>query len=131
MSSYTQLYVGFFVLGLIHQAGDSMFERRIVYRSLNFFLLQAAAITFEDFVIYVAKRFLLLWEIKLTPGKADRSWTETFVRVLGYCWVVGWLCFTWPMLQDGLSVIGYNNVDRGHISQFLSDAKKRWTSSIA
>ena len=131
MSSYTQLYVAFFVSGLVHQAGDCMFEKRILYRSLNFFLLQAAAITFEDFFIYVAKRFLRWWDIKLTLGKSDESWTETFVRVLGYCWVVLWLCFTWPMWQDGFSVNGYNNVDRGHISQFLLDAKNRWTARVA
>ena len=47
-----------------------MFEKRILYRSLNF-LLQAVAITFEDLFIYVTKRFLLWREIKLTPGQAD------------------------------------------------------------
>ena len=129
-SFYTQLYVAFFVSGLIHQAGDCLFEKRIVYRSLNFFLLQAVAITFEDFVIYIAKRFLLRWGIKLTPGKAGESWTEMFVRVMGYCWVVVWFCFSWPMFHDGLSVIGYNSIDRGHISQFLLDAKTRWKLGI-
>ena len=47
-----------------------MFKKRILYRSLNF-LLQAAAIMFEDFFIYVTKRFLLWREIKLTLGQAD------------------------------------------------------------
>ena len=65
------------------------------------------------------------------PGMADESWTEMFVRVLGYCWVVVWFCFTWPMWQDGYSVNGNINPDRGPISQFVLDANNRWTSGVA
>ena len=35
-----------------------MLEKRMVYRSFNFFFLQAIAITFEDLVIYIAKAFI-------------------------------------------------------------------------
>jgi len=35
-----------------------MFEGGLVYHSFNFFILQAVAITFEDFAIYIAKGLL-------------------------------------------------------------------------
>ena len=125
-SSYTQLYVAFFLSALLHFSGDFMFERRLVYYSFKFFLLQAVAITFEDFVIYIAKRLLRWRGVEFRPGKTDESWAEVVVRVVGYCWVTLWLCLTYPIYLDEPNTVGLSSTDRGPITQFLLDAWKRW-----
>ena len=124
-SSYTQLYIAFFLSGFLHFCGDFMIEKRVVYRSFKFFLLQAVAITFEDLFIYIAKRFLRWRGIEFEPGKADESWAEAGVRVIGYCWVTLWFCSTLPPLQDELSAIGFANSDEEPITRFLLDTWKR------
>ena len=123
LSSYTQLYVAFFLSGIIHFAGDLIFEKRMAYRSFKFFLLQAVGITFEDFIIYLAKRSLRQRGIEFNPEKAHGSWGETAARVVGYCWVTLWFCLTLPVWQDELNALGAGNNDRGPITQFLLD---RW-----
>lgn len=125
-SSYTQLYVAFLLSGAIHFSGEFMFERRLVSRSFKFFLLQAVAITFEDFVIDATKRLLLYRGIKLEPGKADKSWAETVLRGGGYCWVTLWFCLTLPVWMDETSLTGFNNNNIGPIAQFILDTRKRW-----
>lgn len=115
-SSYTQLYVAFVLSGLIHCAGDCAFEKRIVYRSLKYFFLHAVAITVEDFVIYIATRLLLVLGVKLKPGRADESRTETVVRVVGYCWVTLWLCFAIPIVG-----VKTSTTSRGRIVQYWLD----------
>ena len=126
LSSYTQLYVGFLMSGIIHSLGDYLAERRVVLRSIKYFLLHAMAITFEDIVIYVAKRSLLLVGIKLTPGKLDGTRIGAIVRVVGYCWVILWFSWASPILQDGLSALGFNTMDRKPLAQFLFNAWERW-----
>ena len=84
LSSYTQVYVAFFLSGLLHSSGDFMIEKRMVSRSFKFFLLQAVIITLEDFVIYVAKRLLRQVGVELKPGKPGESWAEGVVRAVGY-----------------------------------------------
>jgi len=123
-SSYTQLYVGFFLSGLLHAFGDFAVEKRVVYRSFNFFLLQAVVITLEDFVIYIAKRWLRPGGIELKLGTADESWAGTVLRVIGYCWVVLCTSSTFPMFIDGLSAAGCG-FDRGPITQILLNEWKR------
>jgi len=118
-SSYTQLYVGFFLSGLLHAFGDFAVEKRVVYRSLKFFFLQAAVITFEDFVIYIAKSWLRQGGVKLKLGTADESWAGAVLRAIGYCWVTIWATLTFPVFIDGLSALGCSGTDRGPISQFL------------
>ena len=125
-SSYTQLYVAFFLSGLLHFAGDFTLEKRLVFRSFKFFLLQAVAITFEDFVIYISKCLLRWGGIEFKPGKVDESWAETAVRVIGYCWVTLWFCFTLPLWLDELNVSGFGSTDRGNITQFLLDTWQKW-----
>ena len=97
----------------------------MVYRSFKFFLLQAVAITFEDLVIYIAKGILRREGVEFKPGRVDESWAETVVRVVGYCWVTLWFCFTVPVWLDGLSSIGFNSLDRGAITRFLLDTWQR------
>ena len=103
-----------------------MYERKMVYRVFTFFLLQAVAITFEDFVIYVSKTALLRRGIKLNPGNANESWVEAVIRVIGYCWVVLWFCLTLPGYIDGPSAAGLYVADRLTISQFLFDTWEKW-----
>jgi len=125
-SSYTQLYVVFFLSGLVHFGGDFIVEKRMVYGSFNFSLLQAVAITFEDFVIYIAKRLLRWGGMELRPGGDDESWAEVVVRVIGYCWVTLWFCWTLPIRLDELSALGLGITDRKPIAQFLVDTWKQW-----
>ena len=103
-----------------------MIEKRVVYRSFTFFLLQAVIITFEDFIIYVAKRLLRLGGVELKPGQADESWAEAVLRAIGYCWVTLWFCWTLPAWLDGASALGLYSSDRGAITQFLLDRWKQW-----
>ena len=130
-SSYTQFYIAFFLSALLHFSGDFMLEKRLVYRTFKFFLLQAVAITFEDFVIYIAKRLVLRWRgIEFKLGKADESWAEVAVRVIGYCWVTLWFCLTLPVWLDELNAIGISRYDRGLITQFLLDTWKQRARNI-
>ena len=126
LSAYTQLYVSFLLSGIIHFGGDYLAERRVVLRSIKYFLLQAVAITFEDIVIHVAKRSLLVVGIKLTPEKLDGTRVGTVVKVIGYCWVILWFSWVFPIWQDGLSVLGLSTMDRKPLAQFLFNAWERW-----
>ena len=123
-SSYTQLYAAFLLSALFHFAGDLMiFRGRTVYYAFKFFLLQAIVITFEGFVIYIAKCFLGQRGVELlTPGKPDESWGGAVVRVAGYCWVTIWFCLTLPMRLGEPNAIGFGVRDRGLITQYLLDA---------
>ena len=125
-SSFAQLYVAFFLSGLLHFCGEFMIEKRMVYRAFKFFPLQAIAITSEGLAISIANRLLRWRGIELKPGKIDESWAEFGVRVVGYCWVS--LCFSWtlPVYLDGLSVLGFNSNDREPIIRFLVDTWKQW-----
>ena len=122
-SSYTQLYIGFFLSGLLHASGDFLVEKRVVYHSLKFFPLQAVAITFEDFVIYVSKGLFRWVGIEIKQGKDGGSWLGVVARAIGYCWVILWFCLALPVWVDGLNAAGFSNLDRGPVSQFLLD---RW-----
>ena len=120
-SSYTQLYIAFFLSGLIHFSGDVLLEKRVVLRSFRFFLLQAVAITFEDLVIYIAKCALRRVGIELKPGRVDESWAEVVVRIFGYCWVTLWFCSVLHIWIDEANILGFMSTDRGPITQFLLD----------
>lgn len=61
---------------------------------MKFFLAQAVAITFEDGVIAVGRRF----------GLGDTNvigW-----RLVGYVWVWTWFALVWPYLQEPLMRAG-------------------------
>ena len=120
-SSYTQLYIAFTLSALLHFSGDFMFEKRMVYYSFKFFLLQAVAITFEDIAIHIAKRILRRRRVEVKPEKADESWAELVVRVIGYCWVTLWFCSTLPIWVDEPNTVGFSSSDRGVITQLLLD----------
>jgi len=119
-SSYTQLYVAFFLSAILHFFGDLAYEKRITSRSFKFFLLHAVAITFEDLVIYTTKRLLR------REGKADKPWTGVVVRVIGYCWVTLWLCLAMPPWLDELNTLGFSSADRKPIAKFLLNKWNQW-----
>jgi hypothetical protein len=125
-SSFTQLYIAFLLSGIIHVSGDFMAKGEITYCSLKFFPLQAVAITFECFVIYVARHLLLRAGIAVKPEAADGYWVGIFLKILGYCWVILWFCFAVPILQDGNPSIQFGEVEEGYIARFLSNKWKYW-----
>ncbi|CCM03052.1 uncharacterized protein FIBRA_05171 [Fibroporia radiculosa] len=84
-SSYTQLYVGFAVSGLMHCGGDFMVGRPLA--SFPFFVAQAIAISLEDAAIYAAKRVGL-------------TLPERLGRLIGYIWVFTWLYISIPWYLD-------------------------------
>jgi len=98
----------------------------MVSRSFNFFLLQAVAITFEDFIIYIAKSLFRRLGVEIKVGKGDESWPEWVVRVIGWCWVTFWFCLSLPVWIDGLNASGFSNFNRGPITQFLLSRWKQW-----
>lgn len=126
LSSYTQLYTAFFLSATFHFAGEFTYERRFVYRSFKFFLLQAVAITFEDFIIYAVKRTLLWMGIERDPGDGGGYRVGVVVRTVGYIWVVMWFCWTLPIYIDEASVAGFYQRDRKPIAQYLFNSWKRW-----
>ena len=125
-SSYTQLYFAFFLSAILHLSGDFMLEKRVVYRSFKFFLLQAVAITFEDLVIYIANGLLRRRGVELKPGKADGWLVGVAARAIGYCWTTLWFCLTVPVLLDELNVLGFCSTDRKPISRFLLNKWNQW-----
>ncbi|KAF9809459.1 hypothetical protein IEO21_07385 [Rhodonia placenta] len=84
-SSYTQLYVGFAVSGLMHCGGDFMVSPKLFGASFPFFIAQAAAISLEDAVVGLAKR---------TGMQAQCP--DGLAHALGYVWVFVWLNMSVP-----------------------------------
>ncbi|OAX33251.1 hypothetical protein K503DRAFT_775812 [Rhizopogon vinicolor AM-OR11-026] len=92
-SSCAQLYIAFFLSGLMHTGGDIVLSSHTPtasrsFFSMPFFLLQAFAITFEDMFIRIAGR--------LNVG--GNLWT----RVLGYVWVAAWFGWCAPELVKNM-----------------------------
>ncbi|KAG0707909.1 membrane bound O-acyl transferase family-domain-containing protein [Suillus ampliporus] len=93
-SSFAQLYVAFFLSGLVHTGGDivlsgsSTSPASRTFFSMPFFLSQAVAITFEDVFIRIAKRLGVKYSV----------WT----RALGYVWVAAWLGWCVPTLVENM-----------------------------
>lgn len=101
-SRYTQLYVCFFLSGLLHHAGSYSMAQRSLY-DMSYFMLQAVAINSEDFVVAGYKRYLRPMIVndgertgKRDGGSSERAeekglWWE---RCLGYVWLLVWLTLT-------------------------------------
>lgn len=95
LSAYTQLYIGFLLSGLIHLSSDYMVRRRLTSSTVRFFMLQAVAITLED---------LFLWYTKALRSNPGVGWLN---RIVGYCWVIWWMTWSFPIFLDPMSVDGY------------------------
>ncbi|KAH7870920.1 membrane bound O-acyl transferase family-domain-containing protein [Lentinula edodes] len=87
LSSYTQLYIAFFVSAILHCFGDVMVGWEYLGASFPFFISQAFGITLEDIVIDVVRRLGL----RVTP---------VFAKFIGYMWVVFWMSFSLPWYID-------------------------------
>ncbi|KAH9922491.1 membrane bound O-acyl transferase family-domain-containing protein [Fomitopsis serialis] len=98
-SSYTQLYIGFAVSGLIHCGGDFTVSRKLFGSSFLFFFSQAIAITVEDVVIGAARRARL----RLPNGLA---------RLVGFAWVFIWMNISCPWYIDWSLKEGVMDTDR-------------------
>lgn len=98
-SSYTQLYVGFALSGLIHCGGDMMVNYNLVGSSLPFFIYQALAITAEDAVIGAARMMQLR-----VP--------ERLAHFAGYVWVIFWMNLSIPSYVDWSLQAGIVDVNR-------------------
>ncbi|KAI0516996.1 toxin biosynthesis protein [Xylaria bambusicola] len=90
LSSYTKLYIAFSISGTFHALGLLYLPRpsnidawRCSFTLFKFFILQSAAITLEDFIIWCGRRVI--------KGNLHGS-----VRMIGYVWV---FCFMWWSLQ--------------------------------
>ncbi|KAF5328773.1 hypothetical protein D9619_011607 [Psilocybe cf. subviscida] len=81
-TAYFQLYVSFFISGLIHFAGDYMLHQDWAGRAVSFFVLQAVGITLEDMVNAIAKRAGLTG--------------SPLAKFMGFCWVIIWFSFSLP-----------------------------------
>lgn len=112
LSAYTQLYIGFLISGLIHMAGDYMVMQKFAFFSPRWFLLQAMAITFEDFVQWCTKS----WRPKM-------GWTS---KAIGYIYVITWFTWCGPLWFDYMSKNGQASADRGVLSGKLLEF---WISS--
>ncbi|KAK7036140.1 MBOAT-2 domain-containing protein [Favolaschia claudopus] len=93
LASYLQLYIAFAISGLIHHAGDAMAMRNGIRGggSVTFFMLQACAITFEDFLIFLGKK---TFKADSDLRKVKKSWVG--LRLVGYVWTWWWLALTLP-----------------------------------
>ncbi|KAF3058427.1 toxin biosynthesis protein [Daldinia childiae] len=90
LSSYTQLWFSFVVSGYFHARSHLILPSPInvtvaerAYPIFYFFVLQATAITFEDFVKWA-------WCKGLGMGEGESRWRKT----VGYLWVTGWLVWS-------------------------------------
>ena len=76
--------MSFFISGLIHAAGDYILHQNFSKsQSIQFFVLQAVCITFEDAVIAIASR------LGYKQSKA--------FKLIGFIWVFAWFTFCIPM----------------------------------
>jgi hypothetical protein len=92
-SSYTQLYVAFFISGLIHSGGDMMVDLKFTGASFPFFLAQAVCITLEDGIIALFK-------------KSGVSVPSSLARWVGYLWVTLWFTYSCPMFFNWITIAG-------------------------
>ncbi|KIM45593.1 hypothetical protein M413DRAFT_24765 [Hebeloma cylindrosporum] len=87
VATYFKLFASFFISGLAHAAGDYVLHQDFSKgNSVQFFVLQAVGITFEDAVIAIASRL----------GYKQC----TIFKLIGFIWVFAWFTFCMPMTLD-------------------------------
>ena len=87
-TSRFKLFIAFFLSCLIHHAGEYVIHQRWTGHSMEFFLLQAVAITCEDVIIKLAARA----GFSLKPN--------CFFKIMGFLWVFAWFTYSLPMWLD-------------------------------
>lgn len=94
--TYVQLALSFAISGVMHAVAIyilpsplniSFYERSFGF--FQFFMLQAAAITFEDFVSFCTRRVL-------GAGFMQSRWR----KLISYAWVVSWFGYSLPYFLD-------------------------------
>ena len=94
-----KLFMAFFVTGFIHYAAEYVLYPKWAGHSMEFFLLQPVAMTFERTIITLAT-------------KAGFSPEPTrFVKFIGFVWVFAWFTYCLPLWLD--KVIHSGAMDNG------------------
>ncbi|KAF8800800.1 hypothetical protein BYT27DRAFT_7262640 [Phlegmacium glaucopus] len=83
-----KLFIAFSVSGLIHQTAEYILYQKWDGHSMEFFLLQAVAITGEDIIVELAARV----------GFSSKS--NRFFKFIGFLWVFAWFSLTLPLWLD-------------------------------
>ncbi|GAP85679.2 putative toxin biosynthesis protein [Rosellinia necatrix] len=109
LSSYTKLYIAFSISGTFHALGvlhlprpSNIGDWECCCGLFKFFMLQAVAITLEDFIIWCGRHAI--------QDNLQRS-----VRPIGYVWV---FCFMWWSLQLAGDSVLKLQVGQGAFSPF-------------
>ncbi|KAF9483112.1 hypothetical protein BDN70DRAFT_874161 [Pholiota conissans] len=111
-STYFKLFGSFFISGLTHYGAEYTLLQNWSGKAMWFFPLQAAAITFEDAVIGIAKRL----------GFRENF----FFRFVGYVWVFVWFAYCLPPWLDPTFHAG--TTDMGvNVSLIMGIWKGDWT----
>ncbi|KAJ8474872.1 hypothetical protein ONZ45_g15806 [Pleurotus djamor] len=101
--TYLELYLAFFVSGLLHYSLEYMTIKNRANGAIQFFTLQAVAIHLEDVMIALGSSGLGL--------KQNKMW-----EVIGYIWVVQWFGWSLPMwLEPRINGGAVDNVARVRI----------------
>ena len=87
-TSRFKLFIAFFLSGLIHHAGEYVIHQRWTGHSMEFFLLQAVAITCEDVIISLIAR----------AGFSTKP--NRFFKIIGFVWVFAWFTYSLPVWLD-------------------------------
>ena len=111
-----KLFIAFFVSGLIHHSAEYVIYQKWAGRSMEFFLLQAVAITCEDIVISLATR----------AGFSSKR--NRFYKFIGFVWVFAWFTYTLPIWLDKMIHAGMMD-DGWNYSLILGLWRGDWTPS--
>ena len=87
-TSRFKLFFAFFLSGIIHHSGEYVIHQRWTGHSMEFFLLQAVAITCEGVIIWLAAR----------AGFSSKP--NCFFKIMGFVWVFAWFSYSLPMWLD-------------------------------
>ena len=85
-----KLFLAFFLSGFIHQSSEYIIYQKWSGHALEFFLLQAVAITFEDIIISLAAR----------AGLSSKP--NLFYKLIGFVWIFAWFSYSLPLLLDSM-----------------------------
>ena len=111
-----KLFIAFFFSGLIHHAAEYIFWQKWAGYSMEFFLLQAVAITCEDIVISLATK----------AGFSSKS--NYLFKFVGFVWVFAWFTYSLPIWLEGTIHAGL--MDNGlNVSLIMGLWHGDWTPS--
>ncbi|EFI28251.1 toxin biosynthesis protein [Coprinopsis cinerea okayama7 len=96
IARYFKLHMAFFISAIVHYCGDFTIRQDWKGGSMHYFLLQAAAITVEDALIYAGRRL-----------GCERWMSKRWARLLGYAWVMAWFAATHPIWLGPQIEVGF------------------------